>query len=511
MIINSIFSDAFFFIINNVIFILTCIIFGSYLTLAIVSAITLRSYLRKNSYVDYNSIILAPLTPSISVIAPAHNEERTIVENIRALLSLHYNNFEVIIVNDGSTDETFKKMVEAYNLVRVDYYFDYKLPCERIRGVYKSQIKSLKMLTVIDKNNGGKSDALNAGINVSKKDLICCVDVDSIIESDALLKLVKPFMEASHKKVVATGGVVRIANSCVIADGQIKEIQLPKDFLSRMQVLEYTRAFLLARMAWGKLNGLLLISGALGLFDKEIVIKCGGYSTKTVGEDMELVVRMRRYMTDHKKPYQATYIPDPLLWTEVPSKHKLLSRQRNRWTRGTLETLIAHRKLFMNPKYGSLGMISYPYWLLLEWLAPILEFLGYMYFTYLLIFRSINWPFFLIFLAFVYTFSVMLSISAILFEEKTFHKYKNRKDVLNLLLIAFLEPFSYHLCTVWWALRGNIDYIRGVRSWGKMDRIGFGKGIQVLKKQNIRVRKAETVQQLKAEMQKKSNPPAENQ
>ena len=506
MIINITFSGVYFYIINNVIFILTCIIFGSYLTLAIVSAIALRKYLRQNSYVDYNSIILAPLTPSISVIAPAYNEERTIVENIRALLSLHYNNFEVIIVNDGSTDETFKKMVEAYSLVRVDYYFDYKIPCERIRGVYKSQIKSFKMLTIIDKNNGGKSDALNAGINVSKKDLICCVDVDSIIESDALLKLVKPFMEETDKKVVATGGVVRIANSCDIADGQIKEIRLPKEFLPRMQVLEYTRAFLLARMACGKLNGLLLISGALGLFDKETVIECGGYSTKTVGEDMELVVRMRRHMADKKIPYKATYIPDPLLWTEVPSNKKLLSRQRNRWTRGTLETLITHRKL-VHPKYGSLAR-SYLYWFFLEWMAPIIEFLGYVYFAYLLLFGFINWPFFLVLLTFVYTFSVMLSVSAILFEEKTFHKYKRQKDVLNLLLAAFMEPFFYHPLTVWWAIRGNIDKIRNVKSWGKMERTGFGKGMKVINKQNVRVRKAETVQQIKAEIQKESNPPS---
>ena len=506
MIINSIPSDVFFFIINKVIFLLTCIIFGSYLTLSIISAIALRKYLRKNSYVDYNSIILAPLTPSISIIAPAYNEELSIVENIRALLSLHYNNFEVIIVNDGSTDETFKRMVEAYSLERVNYYFDYKLPCERIRGIYKSQNKSFKMLTVIDKNNGGKADALNAGINVSKKELICCVDVDSIMEPDTLLKLVKPFMEETDKKVIATGGVVRIANSCVIEDGQIREIRLPGDFLARMQVLEYTRAFLLARMAWGKLNGLLLISGALGLFDKETVIKCGGYNKENVGEDMELVVRMRRYMADQKKPYTATYIPDPLLWTEVPSTGKQLARQRNRWTRGTLETLIAHRKLFMNPKYGSLGMISYPYWLFLEWLAPILEFLGYLYFAYLLITGSVNWPFFLLLLAFVYTFSVMLSSFAILFEEKTFHKYKSRKDVLNLLLTAFLEPFFYHTRTVWWAIRGNIDYLRGVRSWGKMERAGFGKK----EKQNIKVRKAETVQQIKAEMQKEQKAVAEN-
>ena len=492
MIINSIFWNAFFYIINNLIFVLTCIIFGTYLTLAIVSAIALRKYLRKNSYVDYNSIILAPLTPSISIIAPAYNEERSIVENIRALLSSYYNNFEVIIVNDGSRDGTLKKMIDAYNLERVEYYFDYRLPCERIRGVYKSKNRSFKNLTVIDKGNGGKADALNAGINVSQKDLICCVDVDSIMEPDALPKMVKPFMEETDKKVIATGGVVRIANSCVIEDGQIKEIQLPKDFMLRAQVLEYTRAFLLSRMAWGRLNGLLLISGALGLFDKETVIKCGGYSKRTVGEDMELVVRMRRYMVDQKIPYTVNYIPDPLVWTEVPSTGEQLARQRNRWTRGTLETLFIHRKLFLNPKYGRLGMLGHPYWFFFEWLAPIIEFLGYTYFIFLLIYGAVDWPFFLLLLAFVYTFAVMISSFAILYEEKTFHKYKSRKDVLNLLLTAFLEPFFYHPRTVWWAIRGNIDYLFGVRSWGKMERSGFGISKKELKKQKEKVRKKPT-------------------
>ncbi|MDR2887141.1 MAG: glycosyltransferase family 2 protein [Bacteroidales bacterium] len=498
MIISGIFSDVFFYIINNVIFVLTCFIFGTYLTLAAISAIALRNYLRKNSYVDYNSIILAPFTPSISVIAPAYNEARTIIENTRALLSLYYNNFEVIIVNDGSTDETFKKMVETYSLERVNYYFDYRIPCERVRGVYKSKNRSFKNLMVIDKVNGGKSDALNAGINVSRKDLICCIDVDSIMEPDALLKMVKPFMEETDKKVIGTGGVIRIANSCLIEDGQIKEIRLPDNFLARMQTLEYTRAFLLARMAWGKLDGLLLISGALGLFDKETVVKCGGYSIKTVGEDMEIVVRMRRYMAENKLPYQLTYIPDPLVWTEVPSRGRQLSRQRNRWTRGTLETLITHRKLFMNRKYGRFGMLGYTYWFFFEWLTPIIEFMGYIYFTYLVIFKLVNWPFFLVLLAFVYTFSVMISAFAILFEEKTFHKYKSRKDVLNLLLVSLAEPFFYHPRTVWWAIRGNIDYLLGVRRWGKMERTGFGKG----KKQKVKVREAKTVQQLKAEKQK---------
>jgi hypothetical protein len=394
-------------------------------------------------------------------------------------------------------------MVDFYNLERVNYYFDYRIPCERIRGVYKSKNGAFRKLTVIDKVNGGKADALNAGLNISKKDLVCSIDVDSIMEPDALLKMVKPFMEETDSKIVAVGGVIRIANSCVIDDGQIKEIRLPSEFLPRMQVLEYTRAFLLARMAWGKLNGLLLISGALGMFDKEIAIKCGGYNTKTVGEDMEIVVRIRRYMLENKLKYKVTYIPDPLVWTEVPATAKILSRQRNRWTRGTLEVLIEHRKLFMNPKYKRLGMLGYPYWFFFEWLAPILEFCAYVYFIFLWVTGRVNWPFFLLLLTFVYTFAVMLSTWAILFEEKTYHKYKSRKEVIKLLACAFIEPIFYHPRTVWWAIRGNFDYLRGVRSWGKMEREGFGKHKK--EKLKTKVRKPETVLQLKAEQQEDTN------
>lgn len=461
------------FIVNHFIFILTVILFSVYVLLAIISALALRRYLRKNSYVDYNSIILAPLTPSVSIIAPAYNEEKTIVDNIRALLSLYYNNFEVIVVNDGSKDNTFSKVVEAYDLEKVNYYFDYRIPCERIRGVYKSKNRSFKRLTVIDKINGGKSDALNAGINISKNDLICSIDVDSIMEADALLKLVKPFMEQTDRKVIGTGGVIRIANSCDIEGGQIAAIHLPKKFFPRVQVLEYTRAFLMARMAWGRMNGLLIISGALGMFDKEIVIKCGGYSKETVGEDMELVVRMRRFMSEQKEKYEVVYIPDPLVWTEVPSTFKVLGRQRNRWTRGTIETLAKHKKMLFNPKYGILGMLSYPYWMLFEWLAPIIEFIGLLYFAILAIFGQPNWSFFFLLLAFVYTFAVSMSTWAVLFEEMTFHRYKNKRDVLKLVLTGILEPIFFHPLTVYWSVRGNIDYMRGVRSWGKMDREGF--------------------------------------
>ena len=463
-----------FFVLNSV-FIITSLIFTTYLVLTIFSAITLRKYLRKNSYVDYNSIVASPLAPSLSVIAPAFNESETIIDNIRTLLSLYYNNYEVIVINDGSKDDSLEKIIAAYELEKVNYYFDYRLPCKRIRGVYKSKNRSFKKLTVIDKSNGGKADSLNAGLNVCRNDLVVSIDADSIMEPDALLKLVKPFMEAKEKRVIGAGGVIRIANSCEISDGHIQKINLPKKFLPRAQVMEYTRAFLMGRMAWSELDGLLLISGALGMFDREIVIKSGGYSTSTVGEDMELVVRIRRYMVENDFDYDVVYIPDPLCWTEVPSTVKVLARQRSRWTRGTMETLIKHRKLFFNRKYGKLGLLGYPYWLAFEYLAPIVEFLGICWFTYLVITSSLNWPFFLLLFGFVYFFAVSLSIWAVLFEEITFHKYEKRRDVMRLVGIAFLEPLFYHPIVMLMTIKGNIDKLFNRNKWGKMERKGFGK------------------------------------
>ncbi len=455
------------------VFILTSLIFTIYLVLAVFSAISLRKYLRKNSYVNYNTIVASPIAPTLSVIAPAHNESETIIDNIRTMLSLYYNNYEVIMVNDGSTDDTLKKMIEVYELEKVNYYFDYRLPCERIRGVYKSQNRSFKKLTVIDKVKGGKADSLNAGLNVSRNDLVVSLDADSIMEPDALLKLVKPFLEAKEKKVIGTGGVIRIANSCEIKGGVIKKIHLPKKFLPRAQVIEYTRAFLLGRMAWSELDGLLLISGALGMFDRETVIQAGGYSTETVGEDMELVVRIRRYKAEKDEPYDVVYIPDPLCWTEVPQTVKVLARQRSRWTRGTLETLIKHRKLFFNRKYGKLGVMGYPYWLFFEWLAPIIEFIGILWFIFLALSGRLNWNFFLLLLGFVYFFAVSLSVWAVLFEEITFHKYEKKRDVLKLIGTAFLEPISFHPLVMLMTIKGNLDKLFNRNTWGRMERKGF--------------------------------------
>jgi cellulose synthase/poly-beta-1,6-N-acetylglucosamine synthase-like glycosyltransferase len=328
-------------------------------------------------------------------------------------------------------------------------------------------------LRIIDKSNGGKADSLNAGINLSSSDLVCCIDVDCILEQDAILKLVKPFLHDS-KKVIASGGVIRVANNCRIEEGKIIEVKLPQSFVARAQIVEYFRAFLMGRMAWSRLDGLLLISGAFGMFDRNLVLEVGGYNTNTVGEDMELLVRMRRTMRAKNVDYTVGFIPDPLCWTEVPQTWKILHRQRNRWTRGTAETLWLHRKILFSPKYGVLGLLSTPYWLFFEWLAPVIEFLGILFMISLIFVPGMDWNILLLFFAAVYFFSILFSITSVLFEELSFQQYKKPKYILSLLLTVLLEPLLYHPFVMWAAVKGNFDLVRGKKSWGTMSRSGLG-------------------------------------
>lgn len=433
-----------------------------------------RRYLHKNSFVDYRVLATSPEAPSISIIAPAYNEGATIIDNVRSLLSINYSRLEVIIVNDGSRDDSLPKLIGAYELERIDYFINQHIPTKPVKAVYRSRNPVFRKLMVVDKENGGKADALNVGVNISTNTYFICIDVDCILEQDALLRMAKPFLESNTARVIATGGVIRIANSCVVEDGRLVKVNLPSGMLPRMQTLEYIRAFLLGRMAWSRLNGLLLISGAFGAFDREIVIRCGGYSTRTVGEDMELVVRMRRYMEERKLPYKVTYIPDPLCWTEAPSTFKILGRQRNRWARGTFETLLTHRKLFFNPRYKLLGMVSYPYWLFFEYMAPIIEFLGLLAFLVFLITGEIHWPFFMLLIGAVLLFGWLYSTFAVLMEAMTYNQYKRRRDMFRLLFAAIAEPFIFHPAIILSSLKGNWYLVRKKTAWGEMTRKGFG-------------------------------------
>lgn len=467
--------DIVFDILTYGIFIYSTALLLSYVAIAIFSIGETRKYVHKNSFTDYRILASSVHAPSVSILAPAYNEGMTIVENIRSLLSIYYANLELIVINDGSKDDCLQKMIAAYELEKIDYFVDYKIKTKEVRGVYKSRNPIYHKLLVIDKVNGGKADALNVGINISSNKYLVCIDVDCILEQDALLKMVKPFLEQTDEKVIASGGVVRIANSCIIEDGKLVKVKLATDYLPRMQILEYIRAFILGRMAWSRLNGLMLISGAFGAFDKEIAIKCGGYDHNTVGEDMELVVRMRRYMEERGEKYRVTYIPDPLCWTEAPNSFNILGRQRNRWTRGTIETLKFHKKMFFNPKYGLLGMLSYPYWFFFEMCAPVIEFFGFVCFFIFAAFGLLDWGFFFSYLLFIVSFGYLYSAFAILMEVITYNQYKRRTDILILMLTALTEPFYFHPFVVWSAIKGYIDYIRKKKAWGEMTRQGFAQ------------------------------------
>ena len=447
----------------------------SYILLAIVSGVETAHYMKKNSFVNYTEISSSSISPSISIIAPAYNESLNIVENVRSLLSSHYVNYDVIIINDGSKDDSLEKLIASYDLVKVDYLINNQIPTKPLReGVFKSTNPAFEKLIVVDKVNGGKADALNLGLNISKNKYVACIDVDCLLLEDSLQKMIKPFLEATDTKVIAAGGVIRIANSCVIKDGKLLDINLPKGIIVRGQILEYLRAFLLGRMAWSRLNGLLVISGAFGLFDKKIVLEVGGYDIHTVGEDMEIIVRMRRHMEEKKIKYRVAYIPDPLCWTEAPDSYKIFTSQRNRWTRGTIETLKKHKKIAFNPKYNALGMLSYPYWLVFERLAPVIEIAGLAYFLILAITKNLMWEYIIFFTLIAYLFTVLFSIITIITEELTYHQYKKKGMGFKLIKTAFLEPIFNHPFILYAALKGNFDYYfnKSIK-WGEMTRKGM--------------------------------------
>lgn len=447
----------------------------SYFLLAYYSMLETRSYIHKNSFVNYKNILTSDLAPSISIIAPAYNESLNIVENVRSLLSAHYVNYNVIIVNDGSKDDSLEKLIKTYDLEKVEYLINNQIKTKPLRaGVFKSKNPAFEKLIVIDKENGGKADSLNVGLNASQNQYVACIDVDCLLLEDSLQKMIKPFLQEIDGQVIASGGVIRIANSCKIENGKLMDVNFPDTMLVKLQTLEYLRSFLLGRMAWSRLNGLLIISGAFGIFRKDIAIEVGGYDTKTVGEDIEIVVRMRKYMEDRKLKYKVGFIPDPLCWTEAPESYKILTSQRNRWTRGTIETLKIHKDIGFNYKYGFLGLVSFPYWLIFERLAPLIEIVGVIYFFFLLFIGDIRGIYILGFFLAAYLASVIYSLFAIFIEEFTFHQYKKKGEGYKLVLTAFLEPFLLHPVTLYAALRGNYDfYFNNKKKWGVMTRKGL--------------------------------------
>ncbi|OJU73802.1 MAG: glycosyl transferase family 2 [Bacteroidetes bacterium 47-18] len=469
-----------------------------YAMLAILSFIGVNRFRKKEQYTDYRKLTSSPLAPGISIIAPAFNEGVTIIQNVRSLLTLNYARFEVIIVNDGSTDDTLEKLIREFEMVQVDFAYNEKIKSQPVRRLFKSTNTAYDKLLVIDKVNGkSKADASNAGINAAAFDYFLCTDVDCIIEKDTLIKMIQPFMAEEGKKikevgepcpecgyvhiveenrrVIATGATLRIANSSEIEDGVLVRMRPPSRLIPRFQEMEYIRSYVLGKMGWSMINCVPNVSGGLGLFDKEIAIKAGGYDPLSFGEDMDIITRMCAYMRDNKQKYAIRYIPSTQCWTEGPPNLKVFSRQRTRWGRGLIQIMSLHRKIIFNPKYGRLGLVVFPYNFLFEFLAPVIEFLGILYYIYIVVTGQINLANALTLLLFVYLYSVMITTMAIFWDQMVHRNYKTWREVFGLSLMAFLEPIIYHPLIVFFALRGYYFFITGRKhTWGNMQRQGFG-------------------------------------
>jgi cellulose synthase/poly-beta-1,6-N-acetylglucosamine synthase-like glycosyltransferase len=324
---------------------------------------------------------------------------------------------------------------------------------------------------VIDKENGGKADALNAGLNYCYTPTFCAMDADSLLEPEALIRIVRPFLEDAT--TIAVGGILRIANGCRIENGRVVEVRLPKNLLARFQVLEYLRVFLAGRMGWASLDASLIISGAFGIFSREAVVSAGGYATDTVGEDMELVVRLHRYHREKGIPYKIHFVPDPVAWTECPESISVLARQRDRWQRGLYQTLTRHFRLLLNPRYGKAGLLAFPYFFFLEMLGPVIELLGYLSFIFTIASGRADWWLISAFLATAIVLGGVLSLAAVALEELSFRRYPRRSDLLRLFGLAALESFGYRQLNTWWRVKGTYSALRGVEGWGRMTRRGF--------------------------------------
>ncbi len=460
------------FVFNGMVIAYFLILNGFYLSTSFFAFGALRRYGLRLKAVDLERFLRTGGAPPITLISPAFNEEATLVAAVRSLLSLNYPDFEVLVSNDGSTDRTLEVLQDAFNLEPVDRVPMGDIPTAPVRGTYRS--RRYPNLWVVDKENGGKADALNAGINYCRSALFCAMDADTILERDSLLRIARPFLEDSA--TVAAGGIIRIANGCRIEKGQVKEVGLPRKLLARFQVMEYLRAFLAVRMGWDALDSTLIISGAFGIFDRSLVVAVGGYSTDTVGEDMELIVRLHRHCRERKTPYKIGFVPDPVAWTECPENLAVLGRQRDRWQRGLLESLFRHRKMLFNPRYGRLGLVAYPYFFFLEMIGPVVETLGYGVFAFTLLAGRASIAYVLAFLAVAFAFGMVLSISAVALEEVTFRRYPRRRDLLLLFLIAVLENLGYRQLNTYWRVKGTLSGILGRGGWGAMPRKGFGSG-----------------------------------
>lgn len=440
------------------------------LGLVIVGWLAVNHYVRMRPLRDYRHVGTSELSMPVSIIVPGFNEALNIAESVRSLLATQFSQLEVIVVNDGSTDETLQVLKDAFKLVAIERTPRSGLPTAKVRQVYASPLDS--RIVVIDKENGGKADALNAGINFSQYPLVSAIDADTMLDPGALARLVWEFQ--SHTDTVATGGIVRIANGSTVKDGRLVSIATPhRQFMANVQIVEYLRAFLGGRLGWSRLGMLMIISGAFGLFRRDVLVNAGGYSGETITEDAELVLRIRKYQADHDQPCRITFFPDPICWTEAPTTMKALVRQRDRWQRGLGETLIRHRGMLFRKKYGRIGWVALPYFWLFEFLEPLITVTGMIITPLAILFGFGSIPVYLLMLTFAFAYGYFISMVIILLEERAFRRYPNWVDLRRMTVVAFFENFGFRQWQALVRMRAIFRIRSSRKQWGEQKRVGF--------------------------------------
>ncbi len=443
----------------------------AYLILLLLAIYSSTRYQRHLSSFRVERIKRSPLAPPISLLVPAHNEEKCIVQSVDSLLLLDYTELEVIVVNDGSEDGTLEVLKSHFQLLETDMLYIPEVASKPVRAVYMSQIEP--RLLVVDKEAGGsKADAINAALNAASSPYVCVVDADSILEKDALLRVMGPVL-ADPARVVAAGGIVRVLNGSRVEGGRMKEVRLPGRPLEVIQVVEYLRAFLVGREGWAFFNMLTIISGAFGIFRRDLVRRVGGYRQSAIGEDIDLVIRFHRHLRERGADYEINFVPDPVCWTEAPGDMRSLARQRARWQKGLLDVLWRNRDMLFRPRYGRLGFLALPYLWVFELLAPVIEVLGYTTIILAAALGVLSREFFIQFMIFGYAFATMISIGSVLLEEITFRRYNDWKDMARLLTYCLFEHFPYRQLHMVWRLQGMWQFLRGDFTWRTLVRAGF--------------------------------------
>ena len=433
---------------------------------------SVRGYARELSELALKDLLEQDLDMPVSILVPAHNEERSIVASVGSFLALHYPEFEVIVVSDGSDDRTVEVLIEAFALVDLPRIYQRVLETAPILRSFRSLRHP--NLVVVEKERGGRADALNAALNHARFPLVAAVDADSVLDAEAILRASRLFLE--DERVMAVGGTIRPINGAVMVEGRVTGLRMPKHWVERFQILEYARGFFTGRAGWSHFDALLIISGAFGLFRRAAVMEVDGFWTATVAEDMELVVRMHKHNRRTGRPYRILFTPDPICWTEVPSNMRTLRRQRNRWHRGLWETLWRHRDMLFNPRYGRLGFFALPYFLLFEALGPVVEALGYVALVASYFLHVLFVPFALLFMILAILYGMLLSQMAVGIETLLLARYPRLQDRLILLLAALLEFAGYRQVLAWERLLAMFQ-IRSKRGqWGTMLRTGIPSG-----------------------------------